>query len=553
MDTQRILLFVALSFVLLLMWQAWVEDQAKLAPPPVVTMGVDGRPAPAADVPSAVPAGALPDAPGAAPVAAAVPGETFVRVVTDVLDVRVNTRGGTLASADLLSYPVSLEKPDEPFRLLDDRAGRQFMVQSGLRSASGLAPDHYAQYLSAQSEYHLAQGQDELIVPLTWNENGLQVTKTLRFKRGSYAVEIGHTVENRSETPWNGSEYRQLQRIMPDDGHALVYTYTGGVYAGDVPGSEERVPYEKVELSSMAKNPLSRDLTGGWVAMIQHYFLAAWVPPQTDTSRFYTLVTTSGTPLYSLGVMSPARNVMPGETAQFSSTLYVGPKIQEDLEPLAEGLDLTVDYGMFTVIAQPIFWLLKFFHEWLGNWGWAIVMVTVVIKLIFYWPSAVSYRSMANMRKLTPKLQALKERYGENRQKLSEEMMKLYRTEKINPLGGCLPILIQIPVFISLYWVLVESVELRQAPWVLWIDDLSRMDPYYVLPVLMGITMWIQQKLNPQPVDPMQQKVFMFLPFIFTVFFAFFPAGLVLYWLVNNVLSIAQQWFITRRIEKAAA
>jgi YidC/Oxa1 family membrane protein insertase len=301
----------------------------------------------------------------------------------------------------------------------------------------------------------------------------------------------------------------------------------------------------------MEGEPLRLELIGGWSAMIEHYFVGAWVPNQEETNLFYSIVSRSASPrLYTLGMRSPARVVAPGESTVFASELFVGPKLQHRLEQIAPGLELTVDYGYLTVIAKPLYWILEWIHRFVGNWGWSIILLTILIKLAFYKLSETSYRSMAKMRNVQPRMQALRERYGDDKQRMNQALMELYKTEKINPLGGCLPILIQIPVFISLYWVLLESVEMRQAPFIFWIQDLSTKDPYYVLPVLMGITMFAQQKLNPAPIDPVQQKIMMSLPFVFTVFFAFFPAGLVLYWFVNNLLSIAQQWAITKRMEK---
>ncbi|TQV65201.1 MAG: membrane protein insertase YidC [Halothiobacillaceae bacterium] len=549
MDSQRLLPIIAFSFVMLLMWQAWNDDQAALLQSQVVAVDT---PAQQTDIPTAGQAieKARDDIPAtpAQPLAQAAASGDVVRVVTDVLDLVINTRGGVVQQADLRAYPQELEHPDKPVRLLSDASGMVNVAQSGLRATRGAAPDHYATYRSEAGEYRLADGEDKIVVPLAWEQDGVRVTKTFTLTRGSYTIDIGHQVSNGGASTWVGSQYRQLQRNAAGEGMALVYTYTGGVYAGTQADGERRA-YEKVDFDDMAKTGLDASLSDGWVAMIQHYFLSAWVPgDKAEANRFYTLTSQNGTPLYTLGMISPARTVEPGASSAFSSSLYLGPKIQDDLEALATGLDLTVDYGMLHFIAKPIFWLLNLFHDWVGNWGWAIVLVTVLIKLVFYRLSESSYRSMANMRKLQPKLKSLKERYGDDKQKFSEEMMKLYRTEKINPLGGCLPILVQIPVFISLYWVLVESVELRQAPFILWINDLTAMDPYFVLPVIMGVSMWLQHKLNPQPMDEMQRKVFMILPPVFTVFFAFFPSGLVLYWVVNNVLSIAQQWVINKRM-----
>ncbi|OYY75156.1 MAG: membrane protein insertase YidC [Gammaproteobacteria bacterium 28-57-27] len=560
MDSQRLILVVAFSFVLLLMWQAWNEDNAALLKQAQTSaMTANGAPvrndlpsasnapqsnAPAADVPTAH-ASAVPGAPAGTPTDGGQ-----IRLISDVLDLTINTQGGVVQRAELSKYPINLEHPDQPVRLLNDAPGLFNVAQSGLRATSGAAPDHYAVFKADSHEFRLADGQDKLVVPLTWEQDGIRVTKTFTLTRGNYAVDVSQTVTNNSAAPWVGSQYRQLQRGPIDGGMALVYTYTGGVYAG-TPANGERLAYQKTPLEELPKKPVDASLKDGWVAMIQHYFLSAWVPSdKEDFNHFYSLTSaqSNGQPLYTLGMMSPAHTIAPGASNEFSSRLYLGPKIQDDLEKVATGLDLTVDYGMLHFIAKPIFWLLSLFYSWIGNWGWAIILVTVVIKLAFYRLSESSYRSMANMRKLQPKLASLKERYGEDKQKFSEEMMKLYRTEKINPLGGCLPMLVQIPVFIALYWVLVESVELRQAPWILWINDLTAKDPYFVLPIIMGISMWLQHKLNPQPMDEMQRKVFQILPPVFTVFFAFFPSGLVLYWVVNNILSIAQQWVINKRM-----
>ena len=540
MDNTRLLLFIALSFTALLLWEAWQRDYGA-APQPVATEQAESPGA-------ATTTGA--DVPSAAPAAAAVP-ETpsrqadtapTVTVVTDVLEVHISTRGGDLREADLLDYPVSVDRPDEPVRLLEDTPGRFFVAQSGLRGSGSAEPTHYARYTAAASEYRLADGQQELVVPLEWvSPEGVRVIKRYRFTRGDHLVVVEHEVRNGSGEVWTGRQYRQLVRSKPTQSRGMIYTYTGGV----IYSPEEK--YEKYDFSDMADAPLSRDITDGWAAVIEHYFLAAWVPERGEPNHYYSKALPNDR--YVLGLIGPDRSLAPGESTLFRSQLYVGPKIQSRLEQIAEGLELTVDYGMLTVLAKPLFWLLEKIHALVGNWGWSIVLLTLLIKLVFYKPSEMSYKSMAQMRKLAPRLQALKERYGDDKQKLNQAMMDLYRTEKINPLGGCLPILVQIPVFIALYWVLLESVELRQAPFILWIQDLSTRDPYFVLPLIMGVTMFIQQKLNPAPLDPIQAKVMMALPVVFTVMFAFFPSGLVLYWVTNNVLSIAQQWVITRRVE----
>ncbi|MEE8427897.1 MAG: membrane protein insertase YidC [Gammaproteobacteria bacterium] len=544
MDNQRLFLFIALSFVLLLLWEAWQKDnRPALVPLEVTAPGVDGqRPIP--DIPD------LPQAEPQALVAKEKDRRVLqegqdVRVVTDVFDIIISTLGGDLREARLRKLPVSLDKPNEPFQLMGDRPPLWFIAQSGLRSPDGVEPTHHVEYQSPKLEYRLVEGDSELQVPLYWTSpEGVRVTKVYTFTRGSYQVKLTHRVHNGTGNDWHGRQYRQLQRhrAAKSDGPKFIYTYTGGVLYSP----EEK--YEKIDFDDMSEQDLSRSVSNGWAAMIQHYFVVALVPDVDENNHYYTKALPGER--YVIGLVGPQITVAPGADAVFPSTLYVGPKLQDRLQELAPGLELTVDYGILTVLSKPLFWLLTKIHSLLGNWGWAVVMLTLLIKLAFFKLSETSYKSMANMRKLTPRMKALKERYSDDRQKLNQAMMDLYKTEKINPLGGCLPILVQIPVFIALYWVLLESVELRQAPFMLWIHDLSAADPFFVLPLIMGATMMIQQRLNPVPVDPIQAKVMMVLPLVFTVFFAFFPAGLVLYWVTNNTLSIAQQWVITRRVEQ---
>lgn len=542
MDNQRLFLFVALSFVLMLIWQAWLTDYgAKPAPTPT-EQAQTGAPAtsavPSQDVPAGTVSSTTPTTPAPAVPAVAAGGQR-IQIVTDVLDLQLDSRGGDVHTADLLAYPKDAGKP-EPFRLMDDAAPDLFIPQSGLLGPG--APDHHALYSADQTEYHLADGAKTLEVRLHWqNAAGLKVDKVYTLKRGSYAIGVRYEVENGGAQIWKGSVYEQLQHGEPAKaGRFGISTYTGGV----IYSPDEK--YKKIKFDDIAKQDLSRDFSGGWAAMIQHYFLGAWIPDATQTSHYFSKALPDKH--YVLGLVSPQLSVAPQGKGVFTSRLYVGPKLQDHLAQVAPGLELTVDYGVLTFIAQPIFWLLKNIHKLVGNWGWSIILLTMLIKLAFYKLSETSYRSMANMRKLQPRMQALKERYGDDRQKLNTAMMEMYKKEKINPLGGCLPIVVQIPVFLSLYWVLLETVEMRQAPWILWIKDMSSADPYFILPLIMGVTMLLQQKLNPAPVDPMQAKVMMAMPFLFTVFFAFFPSGLVLYWVVNNTLSIAQQWVITKRI-----
>ncbi len=546
----RTILIIALCVVSFFLWDAWQRDYGPKPPPPA-----SGPPSPGAapkdaaspsvDVPT-VPqpvqatAEAMPSPPGTATDAGR---GRRIRVATDVLDIEIDTLGGTITRADLRSYPVSTDKPDEPFRLLDGTDPKRFFIaQSGLTGPRS-APSHHAQFQFDADSYTLDDDADIVAVPLRWrSEDGVEVTRTYRFTRDRYVVDVQVEVANRGSEAWTGAMYGQLQRGEPESEGGLfrTYTYTGGILSGP------EKPYEKVDFSDMASQDVERDVPGGWVAMIQHYFAAAWIPGAEQTNHYYSKSFANGRS--AIGVVTPALTILPGDTGALSLSLYVGPKIQERMEALAPHLERTVDYGWLWLIAEPLFWLLSWIHSYIGNWGWAIVILTILIKLAFFQLSATSYKSMARMRKLQPRITALRERYAADKQRMNQAMMELYREEKINPLGGCLPIVVQIPVFIALYWVLLESVELRQASFIGWLDDLSVHDPYFVLPILMGATMLIQQKLNPTPPDPMQAKIMMALPFVFTFFFLFFPSGLVLYWFVNNVLSIVQQWVITKKI-----
>jgi len=553
MDSQRPFLYLTLIFMLFLIWTTWQQDHAP-KPPAVAASAVT---APASvdgatqEVPTQGSVAALPGQAAPVPSADNGAGQTLT-VRTDTLVFRINTRGGEILEADLPTYPISLDTPDKPVKILDLN-GRNYVAQSGLQhqvvagiDAKALAPDHLATYTAAQTEYVLAEGQDELIVPLTWQgANGVTVTKRFIFKRGSFLVNVEHEVNNQSTSIWSGTEYRQLKHGYAANGGSLlggVQAYVGGAYFHEG-------KYTKLSFDNLDDKPVNETVNGGWVAMQEHYFLSAWIPQQDQETQYYSMVSQNqGVKGYVLGMRSATQQVAPGATGLFKTGFYVGPKNQDLLESIATGLDLTVDYGIFAFISKPIFWLMQMIHNVVGNWGWTIILLTVLIKLAFFYPSAMSYKSMAKMKAVSPKLKDINERYADDPQAKQKAMMDIYRKEKINPLGGCLPILIQIPVFMGLYWVLLESVELRQAPWLLWYKDLSIMDPYFVLPLIMGASMWVQQKLNPPPADPMQQKIFQFMPIIFTVMFLWFPAGLVLYWVVNNVLSIAQQWFINKKI-----
>ena len=553
MENQRLLLFAALGFVLFLLWQNWLEFQARKYPPPTPVAT-----APASPASPAVPAGPSitpgQDVPAAAPapgiVSQALGSGSRVHVTTDMFEAEIDTIGGDLRRVGLRTYPESVQQPDQPFQLLKDSGPDLFIAQSGLVALNdGPAPNHYAPFTAEQSEYQLADGQDALEVRLNWSDpSGVKVVKTYTFRRGSFLVELNQRVENSSANDWQGSQYRQFQRTQPKTKGGFfgggVVTYTGAV----ISTPEQR--YEKISFDQIAKEPLNQTVKDGWIAMIQHYFLGAWIPNAGETDTFYTKAIDGHR--YVVGMTSVVQSIPTGAMGDFHTRLYVGPKLPKVLDEVASNLHLTVDYGKLTIIAEPLFWLLKAIHGVVGNWGWAIIFLTILIKLAFYKLSETSYRSMANMRRLAPELTRLKELYGDDKQKMNQAMMDMYKKEKVNPLGGCLPILVQIPVFIALYWVLVESVQLRQAPFMFWIKDMSIPDPYYVLPLIMGVTMFAQQKLSPAPPDPIQAKVMMSLPIVFTFMFLWFPAGLVLYWVVNNMLSIAQQWVITKRVESGA-
>ena len=555
MDNIRLLLIVALAYTGFLLWQAWQEDYGNPTHEQAQATAGAGQQSGKASTGQAVPE--VPDnaAVDQAPVTVqekggengAAAAGTMVDVVTDTLHLKLDTKGGTIAEAWLQKYPVSVDQPDVKYHLLSEDPADFFIVQSGLLSAdAGEAPTHEARFQAEKKSYRLPEGADSLKVDLVWTSpKGVKVIKRYIFTRGSHLLKLEHIVQNDSKAPWQGREYHQLQRGEPrKKSNSFMYTYTGGV-AWD---PEDK--YQKYKFKDLAAGELDKDVTGGWIAMIQHYFLGAVIPPKEQPRHFYGKGLANGH--YVIGEYSRAQSVEPGQTHTFDAGIYLGPKDQETLAKIAEGLDLVVDYGWLTILAKPIYHILAWIHKWVGNWGWTIIIFTILIKAVFFKLSETSYRSMARMRNLTPRIQALKDRYGDDKQRLQQAMMEIYKKEKINPLGGCLPMLIQMPFFIALYWVLMESVELRQAPWILWIKDLSEKDPYYVLPVIMGITMFVQQKLNPAPPDPMQEKLMMALPFVFTFMFAFFPSGLVLYWTVNNILSIAQQWVITRRIEAEA-
>ncbi|MEE4172686.1 MAG: membrane protein insertase YidC [Xanthomonadales bacterium] len=567
MANLRPVLLISLLFLGYLIWVEWQKDYGP-QPQPQSTPVAETAPANPASIPDG---GDLPDVSAAAPGdlpatpapgtsvtensatatgSVAAPQRPLIAVRTDVLDLEIDPLGGSVVSARLLDYPVDLDEPDVKVTLLNQGLGRYHIAQSGLLSAQE-APNHTTVYVADATEYELADGQDRLEVPLSWRgENGVTVTKTFVFERGEYAIGVSHAVDNRGAAPWTGSRYLQLQKSPPGEGSGAGfnnperYSFDGvGFY-----NPEDKL--EKVDFDDAVDEPYRATSADGWLSMIQHYFFTAWVPPAGEPNAYSTQpFTPNGTLRVIARAVSPQVTVASGQQHTFESTLYVGPKIQDHLADIAPGLELTVNYGIFTVFSAPLFWLLSKIHDFVGNWGWSIVLLTILIKLAFFKLTEAQYRSMARMRKLQPRMEKLKERYGDDRQALSQAMMKMYKEEKVNPLGGCLPILVQIPIFIALYWVLLESVELRQAPFILWIDNLSVRDPYFILPALNAVFMFATQRLTPMVgMDPLQQKMMQAMPLVFSIMFAFFPAGLVLYWATNAGLSLAQQWYITRKI-----
>lgn len=474
------------------------------------------------------------------------PAET-ITVTTDVLRLHFDLNGAQLVGADLLKYPSSDDK-NEPFVLLEQGNQHTYLVQTGVVGAAegSSFPTHLTRFEFVGGDTDMTG--DTLPVQFVAESGGVKVTKTFTLRKGSYAIDVDHKVENLTDTAVTPSLYLQITRDGedPENTSSFYHTFTGpAIYS-------EQDKFQKVSFSDIEKNKgdYIRQASDGWFAMIQHYFVTAWVPPQ-GKERSYEMAPL-GNNLYAVRSIEPLGSVDAQQNTSLQAKLWVGPQDQDKLNELAPGLGLVVDYGWLTIIARPLFVLMTWIHDVIGNWGWTIVVLTILIKLAFYPLSAASYRSMAKMKQVAPRLQALKEKYGDDRQKLNTAMMEMYRTEKINPLGGCLPILVQIPVFISLYWVLLASVEMRGAPWVLWVDDLSARDPFFILPAVMMATMFLQIKLNPTPPDPMQAKVMMLMPLVFGGMMFFFPAGLVLYWCVNNILSIAQQWYITRKMNQAA-
>ncbi len=559
MDIQRTILWIVFSLSLLLLWDNWMRHNGN---PSMFFPGTSEQAAPAStagarqdgargDVPQA--STTLPT-PGAVPQTAEAPkaGET-VTITTDLYKADISLQGGEIRRLELLQHRDSHD-PNRNVVLLDEQGNRTYVVQTGL--IGGDFPNHRSQFSARPGPRNL-EGNDLQLV-LESSQNGVTLVKTYTFHKDSYTIDVEQQVVNHTGETITPSAYMQIMRDgnKPVGESSLYMTFTGpAVYS-------EAEKFQKIDFDDIGANGARhvKQANEGWIAMVQHYFVTAFVPPEGQPREYYTRRIDNN--LYAIGAIVPMGNVAPGATATSDAKLYVGPQESARLENVAEGLDLVKDYGWLTVLARPIFWLMDQIHKVIGNWGWTIIALTVLIKLAFFPLSAASYRSMAKMRTVTPKMQSIRERYKNEPQKMNQAMMELYKTEKINPLGGCLPIVVQIPVFIALYWVLLASVEMRFADW-FWISDLSRPDnlfgtipgidmPIGALPIIMAITMFIQTKLNPTPPDPIQAKVMMFMPIAFSIMFFFFPAGLVLYWVVNNILSIAQQWVITRNIEKGA-
>ena len=551
MGNQRLLVWTVFGFLAWLTYQQWMQDYGTIIEDSVVPVLEEGLLPATEDAELPV----LLDSPIHTPQVEAVPtlpktpitaiDAGLIRVRTDVFEVDIDTRGGTLRTAELLNYPVAKDQPDTLVKLLSERPSNAGAIQSGLRTVGG-GPEanHLAIFTGNRSEYAF-DGYDELIVPLSWTDGqGITVIKQYRFTRGSYVIELQHKVINRSQSEWRGAEYAQIQRRSFAIERSM---FDVDSYSYDGPVAYDGEKSEKIKRKDLLSDgPYTVAAQGGWIATIQHHFLNAVVPPAQGQ---YRLNIAQKGDIAVASIIGPVRIVAPQGDETFETTLFVGPKLQSQLEEVTKSLKLTVDYGWLTILSGPLFWLLSKVYNVLQNWGFAIIFVTILIKLAFYKLTQTSGRSMAKMRTIQPRMKALQERYKDDRQQLSQAMMELYKREKVNPAAGCLPILIQMPFFLAFYWVLLESVEMRQAPFVLWITDLSMRDPYFILPLIMGAAMLLQTKLNPTPADPVQAKVMQIMPIMFTGFFAFFPSGLVLYWVTNTVLSIAQQWHINKVVE----
>ena len=534
MDTRRLILFVIFSMSILMLWDAWQRQHATAEAVPKVSSNIDNS-VPGQTVSTTAANNAVLPSEGDYKL---LTGQR-ISVTTDLYNAVIDTTGGDLRRLELLKHRAA-ENDKSNFILLDDAAKPMtYVAQTGLIGAD--LPSHKAVFTSAAPSYQLQDTKDSLDVSLSWVGNGVTVDKIYTFHRNKYAIDVNYEIKNNTASAISPTVYYQIVHDNESNqGSKLMPTFTGGSYY------TEATKFKKLKFSNMEKEPLKLDTNDGWVGLLQHYFVGAWIPKDGLAREFYTKKLNEH--MFIIGTKSTLGSIAPGATLFVPARLFAGPQIQKDLKETASGLEYTVDYGWLTVVASPLFWLLSKIHGVVGNWGVAIILLTVLIKAAFFKLSATSYRSMAKMRELAPRLQTMKEKFGDDKQKMQQAMMEMYKKEKINPMGGCLPIVVQIPVFISLYWMLLGTIELRHAPFFGWIHDLSAIDPYYILPILMGATMIIQTYLNPPPTDPIQAKVMKVMPVVFSVFFFFFPAGLVLYWLVNNVLSITQQWYINKTI-----
>jgi len=559
MDNPRIYLWIGVALLLWMNVVQWSRDYGA-APAAATTPAASTDPAAVQTAEDQAARAQLPSIPtgdAAAPATAGDPGvpapaatatQPSVRVVTDVLDLDISLQGGDFVRADLLQYPRDKRPGSPPVRLFGTQEPDYSVARSGLRALNGRPePTHLAVFTSTAQEFRMAPGATELRVPLTWTDGqGVTVTKTYVFRPGSYAIGIEYEVDNRSATEWSGASYVQLARHVYAQDRSMFdvesYAYRGpAIYDGQ--------KYRKLDIDDKEEGRFAQNVTDGWMATMQHHFVSAAVPPKGED--YHITLGRDGTHAL-LTQRGPLKSVPAGTVGRFNETIFVGPKLQAQLKEVGPRLELTADYGKLTILSQPLFWLLQKVYGFVGNWGWAIIIVTILLKLLFYKLTETSGRSMAKMRTIAPRIKSIQERYKDDRDQLAKQMMEVYKREKINPVAGCLPILVQIPVFLAFYWVLLESVEMRQAPWMLWIQDLSSKDPFFILPILMGVAMYGQFKLNPAPPDPMQAKIFAFMPVIMTVMMAWFPSGLVLYWLTNTLLSIAQQWNINRVVEAEA-
>ena len=563
----RTLLVVALLVVAYLLWQAWQHDYPSIPPPsppvagavPASSPSVPEAPASAAPTRSSTPAASVPETSGNV---VATSSADLITASNDVLRLTIDPRGGTIVGADLLDYPQQVKRGSPPVRLLDDTPANYYVAQSGLVGADGsVAPNHLAEFTATTRENALAPGQKQVVVTLDWHDaaTGVSVVKRYTLVRGSYVVGLSQQIDNLGAKAWHGNAYEQLERVEPPPPpkHLLEFynpdslSFTGAAWYSP----DEK--FKKLAFDKFESEPLNQAVTGGWVAMSQRFFLGAWIPGDKQPERFGSVKIAGqgadGKPRYLVREMGPALSVAPGASVTSSANLYVGPKLQNELGDIAPGLNLTVDYGMFTVIAAPMFKLLSWLHSLVRDWGLAIIALVLIIQAATWKLTEAQYKSGARMRKLQPRMKALKERFGDDKQKYQQAMMELYKKEKINPMAGCLPALITMPIFLALYYVLIFSVELRHVPF-LWIPDLSAADPYFILPVLYALTMLGQQFLTPmQGMDPTQARMMKVMPVLFSVLFFFFPAGLTLYYVVRGICMLGQQWHITRKIERADA